>query len=66
MATARKIQLSTANSGIFSMELREDSARAASEVLQEDLEKHHMFFNESGFHSESADWDSDTNRAIEV
>jgi hypothetical protein len=54
MATAKKIQLSTANTGIYSVELREDSARAASEVLQEDLEKHHMFFNESGFHSESA------------
>ncbi|GIC90050.1 questin oxidase family protein [Aspergillus udagawae] len=51
MATAKKIQLSTANSGIFSVELREDSARAASEVLQDDLEKHHVFFNESGFHN---------------
>lgn len=51
MATAKKIQLSTANRGIFSVELREDSARAASEVLQEDLEEHHVFFNESGFHS---------------
>ncbi|KAH1415568.1 hypothetical protein KXX22_005884 [Aspergillus fumigatus] len=51
MATVRKIQLSTANPGIFNVELREDSARAASEVLQEDLEKHHMFFNKSGFHN---------------
>ncbi|RHZ54690.1 questin oxidase family protein [Aspergillus thermomutatus] len=51
MATAKKIQLSTADSGIFSVALSEDSARAASEVLQEDLEKHHAFFNERGFHN---------------
>lgn len=52
MATATKIHLSpTADSGIYSSNVREDSARTASEILQEDMAKHHVFFNDSGFHS---------------
>ncbi|KAB8258730.1 hypothetical protein BDV32DRAFT_125450 [Aspergillus pseudonomiae] len=51
MATARKIELSTSNSGIYSTGVREDAARAASQVLQENLEKHHIYFNDSGFHN---------------
>lgn len=53
MATATRIQLSTTDSGVFSAGVRADSAQAASEVLQEDMEKHHIFFNEQQFHSES-------------
>ena len=55
MATARKIELSTSNSCIYSTGVREDAARAASQVLQENLEKHHIYFNDSGFHSKF-DW----------
>ncbi|GMG14408.1 unnamed protein product [Aspergillus oryzae var. brunneus] len=51
MATARKIELSTSDSGVYSAGVREDAARAASEVLQENLEKHHIYFNDSGFHN---------------
>lgn len=51
MATARKIELSTSDSGVYSTGVKEDAARAASEVLQENLEKHHIYFNDSGFHS---------------
>ncbi|EAW14773.1 questin oxidase family protein [Aspergillus clavatus NRRL 1] len=51
MATARNVQLSTSDTGVFSVGVREDSARAASEVLQDDLEKHHVFFNDIGFHN---------------
>jgi sulfur relay (sulfurtransferase) complex TusBCD TusD component (DsrE family) len=52
MATATNIHLSPAtDSGIYSSNVREDAARTASEVLQEDMEKHHVFFNEEGFHS---------------
>ena len=52
MATATKIQLSPPkDSGIYSAGVREDAAHTASEVLQEDMEKHHVFFNERGFHS---------------
>ncbi|KAJ5906668.1 Oxidoreductase ptaJ [Penicillium subrubescens] len=52
MATARKIHLSPeTDTGIFSSGVREDTARAASEALQLDMEKHHVFFNEQGFHN---------------
>ncbi|KAL2851188.1 hypothetical protein BJY01DRAFT_209318 [Aspergillus pseudoustus] len=52
MATARKIHLSPlTDSGVWSTGVTEGSARAASEVLQEDLEKHHVFFNNMGFHN---------------
>ncbi|PYH96124.1 hypothetical protein BO71DRAFT_482315 [Aspergillus ellipticus CBS 707.79] len=51
MATARKVHLSLADSGVVSHKIREDSARTTSEVLQDDMEKHHVFFNDSGFHN---------------
>lgn len=52
MATARKVHLSPEkDTGIFSSGVREDTARAASEALQLDMEKHHVFFNDEGFHS---------------
>jgi len=55
MATARKIHLSPlTDSGVWSTGVTEASARAASEVLQEDLDKHHVFFNNMGFHSMSS------------
>lgn len=54
MATAKKIQLSPqTDTGVWSTSVTEDSARTASEVLQEDLEKHHVYFNAMGFHSMS-------------
>ncbi|OJJ95464.1 hypothetical protein ASPACDRAFT_55148 [Aspergillus aculeatus ATCC 16872] len=56
MATAHQIHLSpTRNTRIFSVSVpagpSEASARATSEVLQHDLEHHHVFFNDSGFHN---------------
>ncbi|CEN60860.1 hypothetical protein ASPCAL07532 [Aspergillus calidoustus] len=52
MAAARKVHLSPlTDSGIWSMGVTEGSAKTASEVLQEDLEKHHVFFNNMGFHN---------------
>ncbi|PWY79642.1 hypA-like protein [Aspergillus heteromorphus CBS 117.55] len=51
MATAKKVRLSVADSGVFSHGIREDTARTASDLLQEDMEKHHVFFNDSGFHN---------------
>ncbi|ODM20900.1 hypothetical protein SI65_03953 [Aspergillus cristatus] len=52
MATTKKIQLSPQTDiGVWSTGVTEESARMASEVLQEDLEKHHVFFNEMGFHN---------------
>lgn len=52
MATATKIHLSpSTDAGVCSSNATEEGARAASEVLQEDMELHHVFFNEKGFHS---------------
>lgn len=52
MASATKVHLSPqSDTGAWSTGITPDSARTASEVLQEDLQKHHVYFNEQGFHS---------------
>ncbi|CRG87360.1 hypothetical protein PISL3812_04377 [Talaromyces islandicus] len=51
MATATTIKLSLADAGVFSSGAREDSAKLASELLQEDMQVHHIFFNKSRFHN---------------
>lgn len=52
MATATEIHLQPAtDSGVFAVKTTEDAARVASEVLQEDMENHHVFFNDQGFHN---------------
>lgn len=53
MATATKIQVSTDAPGIFNVGVRSDSAEKASKVLQENLRKFHIYFNNQGFHSKS-------------
>ncbi|PWY86442.1 hypothetical protein BO94DRAFT_556914 [Aspergillus sclerotioniger CBS 115572] len=50
-ATAKNIHLSSTEKGIISHHAREDSARAVSDVLQEDMTSHHVFFNQMGFHN---------------
>jgi hypothetical protein len=51
MATPSKIVLSTAEKPEFWTEnLNSDSAAKASELLQENHERHHVFFNDEGFH----------------
>lgn len=53
MATAYRIHLSTKDVGAFHVEgITEGSAAKSSEVLQENHENHHVFFNQQGFHSE--------------
>ncbi|KAF9887293.1 hypothetical protein FE257_010288 [Aspergillus nanangensis] len=51
MATARKIYLSPSDTGIFSARVKEHAAETVNEVLQDNLEKHHVFFNNKGFHN---------------
>ncbi|KAJ5735813.1 uncharacterized protein N7483_000938, partial [Penicillium malachiteum] len=52
MATATKIQLDhLKDTGIYSRGVQQDAARTAGQVLQEDMEKHHVFFNNDGFHN---------------
>ncbi|OJJ62162.1 hypothetical protein ASPSYDRAFT_146077 [Aspergillus sydowii CBS 593.65] len=52
MASATKVHLSPqSDTGAWSTGITPGSARTASEVLQEDLQKHHVYFNEKGFHN---------------
>lgn len=52
MATPSKVKLSrTQNVGVFHMPgITDESAAKASELLQENHEIHHIFFNASGYH----------------
>ena len=52
MATAYKIRLSSQNSGVFNAGVTEASAQKVSDVLQDNLQRHHIIYNSSGFHSE--------------
>ncbi|EFQ85821.1 hypothetical protein CFE70_006479 [Pyrenophora teres f. teres 0-1] len=55
MATASKIQLSASQTPQFHVaNLRRESATKASELLQINHEKHHIFFNQDGFHNHIA------------
>lgn len=52
MATASKVKLSTADCGEYRVAgITAESAAKASELLQENHDSHHIFFNKSGFHS---------------
>ncbi|KAL1953019.1 hypothetical protein VTO42DRAFT_3769 [Malbranchea cinnamomea] len=50
-ATATTIHLSPTDSGVLKLDLKPESARKASHVLQMDMERHNIFFNDSGFHN---------------
>ncbi|GKZ71054.1 hypothetical protein AnigIFM60653_009905 [Aspergillus niger] len=51
MATATKICLTPAHGGVYSVPgLSWASARKVSEVLQHDMENHHVYLNNIGFH----------------
>ncbi|KAK8110497.1 uncharacterized protein PG998_006954 [Apiospora kogelbergensis] len=50
MATAYKINIAPDNTGLWGMQQSDHAARTATELLQKDLDKHHVFFNQEGFH----------------
>ena len=51
MATATTIKLETELSPAYYVQgSRDDTAKLTSELLQENHEKHHIFFNADGFH----------------
>lgn len=55
MATASHIKLSTNDTGIFrGPVIHSESAETASQVLQENHDKHHLFFNTDGRHNHIA------------
>ncbi|KAL0944014.1 HypA protein [Colletotrichum truncatum] len=51
MATAYKIDVPVSNTGLWQFNQQDATAKKVSEFLQEDLEKHHVFFNKDGFHN---------------
>ncbi len=55
MATASHLELSTTDSGVFrGPVIHAESAKTASQVLQENHDKYHIFFNKDGFHNHIA------------
>ncbi|XDG02298.1 hypothetical protein ABKA04_001913 [Annulohypoxylon sp. FPYF3050] len=51
MATAHTIRITPENTGLWNIKQDHSSAQKASELLQQDLEKHHVYFNDNGFHN---------------
>ncbi|KAL8967511.1 MAG: hypothetical protein Q9183_002888, partial [Haloplaca sp. 2 TL-2023] len=55
MATGSKVQLSLDDCGVFHVPgITKKSAAKASELLQENHDRHHIFFNADGFHNHIA------------
>lgn len=55
MATGYRVQLNLGEWPEYYVPgITDDSAKAASELLQENHEKYHIFFNQSGFHNHIA------------
>ncbi|KAH6648997.1 hypothetical protein BKA67DRAFT_661928 [Truncatella angustata] len=51
MATPYAIKIAPDNTGLWHFSQSEDVANKATELLQKDIEKHHVFFNRDGFHN---------------
>ncbi|KAG5977438.1 hypothetical protein E4U55_006751 [Claviceps digitariae] len=50
MATAHRILISAHNTGLWRPKQDDETAAKVTKLLQDDFEKHHVFFNSSGFH----------------
>ncbi|KJZ80508.1 hypothetical protein HIM_00358 [Hirsutella minnesotensis 3608] len=51
MATAYKVLVPAADTGLINIRQNDETAAKLSDLLQQDLETHHVFFNEHGFHN---------------
>ncbi|PNY26018.1 Oxidoreductase AflY [Tolypocladium capitatum] len=51
MATAYQIHVLAPDTGLLAVEQDEATAAKVTELLQRDLERHHVFFNAAGFHN---------------
>ncbi|POR37682.1 Putative nucleosome assembly protein C36B7.08c, partial [Tolypocladium paradoxum] len=51
MATAYQIHVPARDTGLLGVEQDEAAAAKVTELLQKDLENHHVFFNAEGFHN---------------
>ncbi|KAI8713383.1 hypothetical protein NCS52_01282600 [Fusarium sp. LHS14.1] len=50
MATPYRIHIAPANTGLWNIKQSEEAAQTTTETLQKDLEDHHVFLNNVGFH----------------
>ncbi|KAK4238728.1 hypothetical protein C8A03DRAFT_33258 [Achaetomium macrosporum] len=46
-----KMHVTPDNTGLWRIKQTDEAAKKASELLQEDMENHHVFFNNEGFHN---------------
>lgn len=51
MATAYTVNITPDNTGLWHITQNEAAARKATELLNKDIETHHIFFNDDGFHN---------------
>ncbi|TLS31143.1 hypothetical protein PpBr36_02375 [Pyricularia pennisetigena] len=51
MATPNRIHIAPENTGLLKISQNADAAKTVTELLQKDLEEHHVFFNKEGFHN---------------
>ena len=59
MATSSRVQLSPKDCGVYHLPgIRAESAAKASELLQENHDHHHIYFNQAGFHSKRSALDN--------
>ncbi|RCI07466.1 hypothetical protein L249_4568 [Ophiocordyceps polyrhachis-furcata BCC 54312] len=54
MATPYRFSVSPTDTGLLKVKQDDDAAARVSELLQDDLETHHVFFNDDGFHNHIA------------
>ncbi|KAH8908431.1 HypA protein [Coniochaeta sp. PMI_546] len=50
-STPYQIHISPDNTGLLGLKQTEEASKKVSELLQKDLEEHHVFFNQDGFHN---------------
>ncbi|KAL2268591.1 hypothetical protein VTJ83DRAFT_3437 [Remersonia thermophila] len=46
-----KMHVTPDNTGLWHIRQTDEAAKTVSELLQQDMEKHHVFFNQDGFHN---------------
>lgn len=51
MATPYAVKIVPENTGLWHFDQTEAAANKATELLMQDIEKHHVFFNDDGFHN---------------
>jgi hypothetical protein len=51
MATAYQMHIVPSDTGLWKVKQTDEAAKKASELLQQDMQDHHVFFNNDGFHN---------------